>query len=129
VIFEVVIVISINITVFWDVMPCILVDGYHCCSWTYCLNLEVRRWRRQVPPNWHPSIKLLIHGVTSKKNHNLVAVNLLIHFHTLWLYLINIKLMCFLYRFYILPQNIHLCIDPFPHISFHLVMFHSLWRH
>jgi hypothetical protein len=41
--FEVLTVVAIKNTVFWNVMPCSLVEVYQLISGTYCLHLQGRR--------------------------------------------------------------------------------------
>jgi hypothetical protein len=69
----------IKVMVFWDVMPCSLVDRYQHYGATCCLHLQERRWGHHVLPNSgtylpkqqhhipRPQIFILIHMRTS--NH------------------------------------------------------------
>lgn len=59
-----------GIVVFWDMSPCCLVGGYHAFCGTYCLRLQVRRWKRCVSlhntgtvPAWQNKLFFSIEGI------------------------------------------------------------------
>jgi hypothetical protein len=59
--FEVLMAVTMKITVFWDVTLCSVVDYYHHFRATCCIDLHPWRWRQQVPrPNWTSWMRIRI---------------------------------------------------------------------